>query len=124
MGANKLTGLAGALLTLIGIFLPAVSMLGVNVSMWGAGTGDRFIYLGLAVAGGLLAFMGKTRALIGTGLVTIGFIGLAYKNAADAGVADVIGVGIYAIAIGGLLQLVAGFMKPAAANDPSISSAS
>ncbi|HYJ47958.1 MAG TPA: hypothetical protein VEV81_15215 [Pyrinomonadaceae bacterium] len=138
---NKILGIVGSALLILGLFLPVVSFAGIisfsafdaitnapiNQS-WGA------IVLGLCgVVGLVLALTNRYRMLILPGVISLGILVLAFikikselSGAATAsGGADEelaqqmassvsIGFGIYVMAIGAIIMIVAGIMKSAA----------
>ena len=93
----------GGLLVAISIFLPAISMMGINLSLWQTSSGVAIFYL--------LCGLGTTfiSTLDNKGFYTISFVLniliflLSLKYWADAG--NLAGTGIYALLIGSILGL-------------------
>lgn len=126
MGASKLAGILGSVIIIVGLLLlPAIKLPGTDesASMWAAvSTSGGWGHIALLVMGALgllLAFMGKTRVLIVTGILSLGILGLLYMRWSEElsgtgmSLTSLLAMGFYSLALGGLLQLIAGFMKPA-----------
>lgn len=135
---NKILGIVGSALLIVGIFLPIVSVMGlINVSYFDAirssplqGISGLGICI-LGIVGLLLALQNKSRMLILPGVLALGIIVLdffrlksafASASAADGGgefaeqmaSAVSIGWGMYVMAIGAIILIIAGVMKSAA----------
>ncbi len=111
MKTNVMTTGGGALLILIGTFLPWFSLLGFNFNGWtdGAGTPLFFIVLGLLC---VVISVVKKRLLnivsIILSLITI-LIGLILI-AAFIERTGAVGIGMWSIAVGGVLTMVGAIM--------------
>lgn len=131
---NRLLGIVGSAMLIIGIFLPIISIAGfISVSAFDAiraapisESYPGILLLLCGIAGLILALTNRYRALIGPGIISLGilvftFIKMksAFANAPEeAGEfaqqmaqAVSIGWGLYVMAIGAILMIVAGVMK-------------
>jgi hypothetical protein len=128
---SRILGIIGAVLIIVGLFMPIVSIFGINISYFDSiksGSGpDGFIFLGLGVISLILALINKTRLLIATGILTLGYVALSFigykskMNEATSGVNSELSAqfsgliqlqwGWAVLVLGGLLLLVAGIMK-------------
>jgi hypothetical protein len=128
---NRILGVIGAVMIIIGIFCPIVSVLGINVSYFDSikstSGPDGFIFLGLGVISLILALINKTRLLLATGILTLGYIALSYigykskMNEAMSGANSQLSSqldnliqlqwGWAVLVLGGILLIVAGIMK-------------
>lgn len=130
---NKILGIVGSALLIVGIFLPVVSVMGlislsyfdaIKASPVQAWSGVLLLLLGIVSL--LMALSNKTKALIATGLVSLLLLILDFfrlKNAlsnapAEAGdfadqmaSAVSIGWGFYLMALAAVILIVAGVMK-------------
>lgn len=136
---NKILGIIGSALLIIGLFLPVVSIAGfISFSAFNAITSAPInqswgaILLGLCgIIGLVLALTNRFRMLLVPGIISLGIIVLAFvkikselSSAADTAGGDEfsqqmaasvsIGFGIYVMAIGAIIMIVAGIMKSAA----------
>src|SRR4051812_33962664 len=84
MNAKTLT-LAGAVVLIIGLFLPIVSIMGISANLImppGQGvTGSGLILAGCAVLGGLLALVGQTKWAVIPGLAAVGWFVFQFLEA-------------------------------------------
>ncbi len=128
---SRILGIIGSVLIIIGIFMPIVSIFGINITYFDSiksGSGpDGFIFLGLGVVSLILALINKTRLLIATGILTLGYVALSFigykskMNEATSGVDSQINAqlgniiqlqwGWALFVLGGILLIVAGIMK-------------
>ncbi|HEX8000494.1 MAG TPA: hypothetical protein VF528_19075 [Pyrinomonadaceae bacterium] len=128
---SRILGITGSVLIIFSIFLPRVSIFGINISYFDSiksGSGpEGFIFLGLGVISLILALLNKTRLLIATGILTLGYLTVCfidYKLTMKEVTRDVsteltsqldglvrLQWGWAMLALGGLLLVVAGIMK-------------
>jgi Ca2+/Na+ antiporter len=128
---NRILGIIGAVLIIIGLFCPIVSVFGINISYFDSikttSGPDGFIFLGLGVISLVLALLNKTRLLIATGVLTLGYVALSYfsyksrmseaMSGANSEINSQLGTlvqlqwGWAVLVLGGILLLVAGIMK-------------
>lgn len=128
---SRVLGIIGSVLIIFGLFVPIVSIFGINISYFdsikSAAGADGFVFLGLGVLSLIIALINKTRLLIGTGILTLGYIALAFigfksrmteatSGAASELTSQLTGLiqlqwGWAVLVLGGLLLLVAGIMK-------------
>lgn len=128
---SRILGIIGAVLLILGLFVPIVSIFGINISYFesikSASGPDGFIFLGLGVISLLLALINKTRLLIATGILTLGYVALSFigykskmseaTSGADSQLNTQLGEliqlqwGWAVLVLGGILLLVAGIMK-------------
>lgn len=144
---NRIVGIAGAALLILGIFLPIISFMGiVTISLFNiivgsvpggaadpTGTITLFRIVGivlllLGIASLLLALKGMYKALIATGVVSLGLLVLIFiklqsmfsqiPDGGPAGAREMIGGigtgwGFYVMVLGAIALVVAGIMKSA-----------
>ncbi len=127
---NKILGIAGGALLIIGIFLPIVSLMGFGISYFdGIKADPAKVITGIGVLvmgiiGLVFALTGKFRLLILPGIVALGLLILDFfrlkSSFSGAGDADMppelasavsIGWGMYVMILGAILLIVAGVMK-------------
>lgn len=81
---KKVLALAGAAVMIVGLFLPALSALGVSASLLMPGGGvawEGLIVLACAVLGGGLALAGQTRHALWPGVAALAFLVWKYMEA-------------------------------------------
>ena len=87
MNAKTLT-LAGAVVLIIGLFLPVVSIMGINANMLmppgETVSAPGLILLACAVLGGALALVGQTKWAVVPGLGALGFLVWKYMQLQNA----------------------------------------
>jgi hypothetical protein len=128
---SRILGIIGAVLIIVGLFMPIVSIFGINISYFESiksGSGpDGFIFLGLGVISLILALINKTRLLIATGILTLGYVALSFigykskmseaTSSANSELSSQLSGLIHlqwgwaVLVLGGILLLVAGIMK-------------
>jgi hypothetical protein len=133
---SRILGIIGSVLIIVGIFMPIVSIFGININYFDSiksGSGpDGFIFLGLGVISLILALINKTRLLIATGILTLGYVALSFigykskMNEATSGAnselsSQLSGLiqlqwGWAVLVLGGILLVVAGIMKKSGAD--------
>jgi hypothetical protein len=90
---KKLIVLIGAAVTIVGLFLPIVSVPivgSVNMLLPGGGIGDGIFVLVFVVIAAVLALLGKTRHAVWPAIAALGFIGYKFfelKGAVDRSMA-------------------------------------
>ena len=131
---NKILGIVGSALLIVGIFLPIVSLMGFGISYFDgikaapaqAITGVGVCLMG--VVGLILALTNKYRMLILPGIIALGILILDFfrlKSSFSATAAGEemppelasavsIGWGMYVMIIGAIILIIAGVMKSAA----------
>lgn len=82
---SRILGIIGAILLIVGIFCPIVSILGINLSYFDSfrmesGAVDGLIIAGLGVISLVIALLNKTRILIVTGLLALGVMAIDFFN--------------------------------------------
>lgn len=138
---NRILGLIGSALLILGIFLPIVSVMGlINFSYFDLirlDTGTFFtgiILLLLGIGSLLLSLKNMYKALIATGVVSLALLAFDFfriKSAMSEGAstgggtgaqmaeAASIGWGLYIMLIAAILLIVAGVMKSSAPTGPA-----
>lgn len=131
---SRVLCIIGSVLILIGLFLPRVSIFGIDISYFdsikSASGPQGFIFLGLGVISLILALINKTRFLIATGILTLVYLILAFidyrstMNEVTRGISleltsQLGGLiqlrwGLAVLLFGGLLLLVAGIINKSA----------
>lgn len=130
---NRILGIAGSAMLVIGIFLPIVSVMGlislsyfdaIKISPGQAWSGILLLLLGIVSL--IMAVTNKFKILIATGVCALGLLvldffrlksGLSGSSAEAGDMADQmasavsIGWGFYVMVIGAILLIVAGVMK-------------
>ena len=99
-------GLIGAILVIVGVFLPYASVLGFSASLMDGGE-DAYIFLG---AGGLGLIFALTKLGVGQILMGLACIGFQAMEWDDAPRLASKGSGYYVILIGALLLVVGGIV--------------
>jgi hypothetical protein len=137
---NRVIGIVGGALLIVGIFLPLISISGIGVSgftvVTNAPIGDSWYIILLAlcgVGGLLLALTNNYRALLAPGLIALGMLiymfvkwqsGMASMGGPGGAAAGEdselaqqiasavsIGMGVYVMAAGAIVMIVAGVLK-------------
>jgi hypothetical protein len=128
---SRILGIVGSVLIIFSIFLPRVSIFGINISYFDSiksGSGpEGFIFLGLGVISLILALLDKIRFLIATGILTLGYLTVSFikykltmkeitRDVSDELTSQLTGLvqlrwGWAVLVLGGLLLVVAGIMK-------------
>jgi hypothetical protein len=129
---SRLLGIIGAILLIVGIFCPIVSLFGISISYFdsfrmNSGAIDGFIIAGLGVISLIIALLNKNRILIVTGILALGVMAIDFFNfkskmSAASSVADSelsttlanavqLQWGWIVLVLGGLLLIVAGIIK-------------
>lgn len=126
---NRILGIIGSALLILGIFLPIVSLMGIislsyfdaiKISPVQAWSGLLLLLFGIISL--IMAVTNKFKILIATGVVSLGILVLDFfrlKNslsdapaeATEMGGGVSIGWGFYVMVIGAILLIVAGVMK-------------
>jgi hypothetical protein len=107
---SSLISAAGAVLMIIGNFLPWVSILGMSTAGSGTGAGTFIIVMAALIA--LLAFLGKRWSIIISLILALLSAAWAVKQLSDAASIQgaSAGMGLYAILIGAVVAMAGCFM--------------
>lgn len=132
---SRILGIIGAILLIVGIFCPIVSVFGFNLSYFdsfrmNSGAVDGLIIAGLGVISLVIALLNKTRILIATGIIALGVMAIDFFNfkskmseASSTGNSELSSAlanavqlqwGWAVLLLGALLLIVAGILKKSA----------
>lgn len=104
---NYLT-IGGGLLTVISMFLPFVSFMGVSVTAIKSSGNEAYIWIGCGIVIAIVGFLGKKMLNILSLLLGLAVAGLAIKYKMDAG--SMAGIGIWMMLAGGVLAVIGSVM--------------
>lgn len=111
---KKFIGVIGGILISISVFLPALSIAGISVSLWDAPTSKSAAYLIIAfgVIVAVCSYLGQKWSNIVAIIVALLALGLDIKYINDAfslGVSP--GIGLWVCAVGAIMGIAGPFVK-------------
>lgn len=118
--AKIILGLLGAVLIIGSIFLPYRSFFGMDINMLDAepdllidGFADTWLFLGLAVIGGVFAVANIGIGQLFAGLASLGLWVYELVVLIDSSALDLVSIGFYGLAVGSLVLLIGGLVSMA-----------
>ena len=100
---NQLT-IAGGLLTVVSMFLPFISIMGISVSGIDNPDGVGYFWATCGAIIAIVGFVDKKKLTFLSLIVGLGVAALAFKYKMDAG--SLAGIGIWVMLAGGILSVV------------------